>query len=329
MAGNKTPEQLEKEADELFNEVNGIPEGDDKPEDTKLDTEQDKVDDEGGEELQSDDTDKPTETMTPPDDQQDTDDQTVGLTLENAAERIRNAQARMHTATQEASELRRQIQELSGDAMPLKATIERLTGEVAEWKQKAEAAATQQSAANVDSSAGIDNAGLQEAMEDYPEVVGPLLNMVKGLEQKMDSLEGTVTKTQEAAAEQTAQERHFSTIREQHPDFESTIPSDDFRGWLARQTNAIQQIAKNGTADDVNWMLSEYKKAVGVDEEVISNDVDDGLADTSNPSLSRTRQRPSQAKPRYTQAQIKAMSPEEFAKNEKDIDEAMALGLIQ
>lgn len=98
--------------------------------------------------------------------------------------------------------------------------------------------------------------------------------------------------------EQTKQ--HFDAILAVHPDALALAKTDDFLGWVSRQPPMIQQAVKSGTDEDVIDVLTRYKKAVGI-----------------------------RKKPRsFTSAQISAMSQEEFNKREKEIDEAIAAGLV-
>lgn len=68
--------------------------------------------------------------------------------------------------------------------------------------------------------------------------------------------------------QESAEEQHFSAIREKHSDFDDVIGSDDFDLWRQEQPprlrQTIDEVMESGTADDVNWMLDEYKEARGL-----------------------------------------------------------------
>ena len=93
---------------------------------------------------------------------------------------------------------------------------------------------------------------------------------------------------------------HWDAIRAKHPDAMQIAKSDDFIGWLERQSAVVKTAAETGIAEDVILVLDRYKVAVGL-----------------------TRKRP-----KFTIAQIERMSVEEFQRREKEIDEAMKAGNI-
>lgn len=61
----------------------------------------------------------------------------------------------------------------------------------------------------------------------------------------------------------TAQEQHFQTISDTHPDWTSVVESSEFDTWLKKQPSYVQdgidQVFKGGTAQQVNQVLSDYK----------------------------------------------------------------------
>ena len=61
----------------------------------------------------------------------------------------------------------------------------------------------------------------------------------------------------------TAQEQHFKTIGDAHPDWTSVVESSEFDAWMKKQPSYIQdginQVFKGGTAEQVNQVLSDYK----------------------------------------------------------------------
>lgn len=61
----------------------------------------------------------------------------------------------------------------------------------------------------------------------------------------------------------TAQEQHFQTISDAHPDWTSVVESSEFDTWMSKQPSYIQdginQVFKGGTAQQVNQVLSDYK----------------------------------------------------------------------
>lgn len=61
----------------------------------------------------------------------------------------------------------------------------------------------------------------------------------------------------------TAQEQHFQTIGDAHPDWTSVVESSEFDTWMSKQPSYVQdgidQVFKGGTAHQVNQVLSDYK----------------------------------------------------------------------
>ena len=63
----------------------------------------------------------------------------------------------------------------------------------------------------------------------------------------------------------TAQEAHFSAIRNAHGDWEQVVGSDAFQGWVGNQPGflkaAYQSVLERGTAQDVVDLLGSFKAA--------------------------------------------------------------------
>lgn len=71
---------------------------------------------------------------------------------------------------------------------------------------------------------------------------------------------GEITQQQQTL---TAQEQHFKSISDTHPDWTSVVESSEFDTWLKKQPSYVQdgidQVFKGGTAQQVNQVLSDYK----------------------------------------------------------------------
>ena len=61
----------------------------------------------------------------------------------------------------------------------------------------------------------------------------------------------------------TAQEQHFKSIGDTHPDWTSVVESSEFDAWIAKQPSYIQDginsVLSQGSAQQVNQVLSDYK----------------------------------------------------------------------
>ena len=310
-----TPEQLEQEADALMGVINNPPA--DKPE-SEVDTPPDTT---AADEAASRDADGEPEQTDDSPPEADT-DELQGLTVENAAERIRNAQHRMHKATEETAGLRR------------------LNAQIMARAQQAETALAETKTRQADippaspdsDQAGKPYADLQALAEDYPNIINPLLSTLKAMSARVESLGGEVgeikvgtAKTAEESARiarETAEAAHLAAIFKAHPDAGKIRVSDDFEGWLDRQSSMYRYAIERGTAEDVINVLDEYKAVVGGPSRL------DKARAVATPPTPRARTQPTSGRPRFTRAQIDAMSPAEFAKHEAEIDAAMARGDI-
>ncbi len=320
----QTAEQkLDQEADELWKEVYSPDEPEVKAESDTEAEEEAVVEPEAKAE--------PEPEEKPEADPEEQKDELDGLTVSNAEERIKNAQARMTRATQEAAELRKKVEPLEVSNAELKESNTKLHSELQTIKQQLEQIQSAPPVEKPDTTQAED-AELQTAMEDYPEVVGPLsrqnqllAKQNQELAKRIDQLEGTVTTTaeeMEAEKRHAAKAAHMATIRAVHADVDDLAQSQDFDGWIGRQPTAIQQIVQKGTAEDVIWVLDQYKEAIGQSNKL------EAARDAATAATPRARTQPTQGKPRYTRAQIDAMTPEQYLKHEAAIDEALSRGEI-
>lgn len=319
-------EQMDKETDEFIKQLNEPP--------AVPDTVDDPPADAGG---QDDDPDsRPVETVKPEASPDSTDtDELDGLSLENAAERIRNAQARMHRATQEAADFRRALSDEQRNTQRLEADLERL---------RAERLAAPIPAPATDS-ANTGMATLETLRDDYPQIIGPLIGTLQELRTELDSIKGTVTSRDESDrierarnAEQSAkqaQQAHFAAIGAAHPDFQRVVSSEEFKGWASRQSRITQILLygdgvqgsgyrNGGNAAEIIEVLDAYKKSIGASSRR------DEARDAAAPTLRKTAktQPDSNGRPTFTRAQLEKMSDAEYLKLEPEIDAAMAEGRI-
>lgn len=298
---NKTAEELDQEADELWKTHFGQNEG------------ESSNSGESAAQVEVTDSTETIEQQAPPQ-AADSADELDGLTLQNAEERVRNAQARMHAATREASELRRELESLRVDNRRLSIDADSLRQQL----EQAQAAPRQ----NADSGPIDDD--MKIALEEWPEIITPIMRRNQALEAKLKQIESqvneTITLSRDAQAQATI-DAHNQQILAKHPDAFDIAKTDDFRGWVSRQTTMIQTAVNRGTADDVVWVLDQYKSAVGTNTRLSK------AKEAATPQIGRTSRQPKNG-PKFSRAQISAMSDEEFARHEADIDRALADGLI-
>jgi hypothetical protein len=325
-----SPEQLEREADELHQQHFGK-KGKKPPVATDSGN---PPPDEAGDPPADDTPPVTTEEGNPP--ATDSDDPTKGLTAENFAERIKNTQARMTKATQEAASLRKEKDDLTRQIGTLQASLTQLQSEI-EALKKNPPAPSNEPPPSQDSAALGDDPSLQELAKEYPSIVPPLLALISSqksaiaeLKAKVDTAAGKVEKSEaekEAERKSAADKAHEYAILKVHPDAMTIADTDDFIGWVARQSPMIKRAVQEGTAVDVIDVLNRYKQSVGLDTAAREAEADNA----SDPAVPRVRNlKPSgKQQAKFTRAQIEAMSQEEFQRREPEIDAAIAAGLVR
>ena len=295
------PEKLEQEADELLKQMmeqNAEPAQTDTPpapeyeENTPAEL-ADTVED--GEEIvpQEEDRGDPD-----PDDGDDDLQKQVRL----AEERIKNAQSRMTKATQEAADMRR-------DNLALRQQIADLSAKLAE------------------ASDGSDNSDdeLRTLSEEYPDIALPLLKKLSKLE---DTVKQYRTQVDTEKSQNTLQE-HFSTIEQSHPDMNDIVTSDDFAGWIERQSPVWQRVAQDGSAQEVVELLSKYKETFDTQPQQPVSKVDRARK-VAEPTLPKARRPdPNSGKRIWTREEITRMPLDEFEKRSAEIDQAYMDGRVR
>jgi len=318
------PEQLEKEADELMAKLNDEAEAPSEPEKESEEKEPSTEEVEQPEEtVEAEEQEaeqlnpevpEDTEELEASEQVQDTEEVTDETSEEKSPdndvfeERYKNAQARMTKATQEASELRKKVSEME----------ERLS-----YREQLQ---TQPATTETVAQEG----DLKSLMEDYPDIAKPLISKINSLENQLNN----TTQTQEQREEERVMAEHVAAIKAAHPDLDEVRTSDDFQGWMSRQSNFYQRIAEEGSAEDVVELLNSYKKAVGYDTPIVDKSSKkaaklEAAKKVADPKLPKTRQSSSgNSKTRFSVDEISRMTPKQFEKYEKEIDKAYSSGRI-
>ena len=338
--GYKTPEQLESEADELLTQAGVLPPA---IPDSEVVVATDKPDGEADPDAAAPAGDGAVDTSAATDGDDDPakakpaspaaadTDELEGLTLEHAQERIRNAQARMHRATQETAEFRRSNEELTARITVLEGQTTTLQAELAAAK------ANPPAKPDSDKSTG-QHASLEALREDYPSLIDPILAVIEdlragntALKDQVTALGGKVDQTSSAVTakaddeakkrKEAAAKKHFDTILAAHKDAFEINDSGEFQGWLDRQPTMYRYAMQKGSALDIIEVLDKYKKAIGAAR------IDTARA-AATPSTPKARTQPNKTPKTFTRAEIDAMTPAQFAANEAEIDEAVAAGRV-
>lgn len=194
-------------------------------------------------------------------------------------QRIRNAQARMTRATQEASELRRANAELEQRLN----IMQQMINAMQQSQQSGSARGNTANSAPADDPDDLSalDPEFRDALEEYPHVVGPIAKTVTQLRKELLAIKAEGQRDKEESAVRARNEaiaRHVSTIASVHGDYEQVIASQEYQDWVSTHPNDfIRVIHRNGTAQDMIWMLNEYKRDKGMP-----------AVDTSRPNAGRS-----------------------------------------
>jgi len=215
-----------------------------------------------------------------------------------SAERYKNAEARMHQALEEAAALRKDVELL---------------------KQQA---STSDEQGSIEKDTPDDLDGL---MQDYPEIVGPLVSKLRAMEKLLGDVKTSNDNIQQVNA-QSEQDAHLAAVKQVHPDVVEMANSSDFQEWSAKQSQVVKQAISNGSVEDVIYVLDQYKQQMGIKSKAPSKL--EQAKNVATPRVGSQVSPTSNAPEKFTRESIANMSPEVFAKNEVAIDKAMADGLI-
>ncbi len=232
------------------------------------------------------------------------------LTSEQWEERYKNAQAKMTKETQRAKELESKIAEMSNKITAMEAL--KSEPKIEEAKEEV----------------SVD---LSEIIKDYPEIVKPLQKYVDARFAQMDQKVSATTQEVLAARKEEEDKKHFDAIASAHPDYATVSNSPDFRIWLERQTKMWREVAVEGETQDVISLLSKYKKDLGIDSNTVSKEeLVEKAKQNVEPTLSKARkQNIGSSKKIWSRSEIDKLSDKQYKKFEKDIDKAYTEGRIK
>ena len=232
------------------------------------------------------------------------------LTSEQWEERYKNAQAKMTKETQRAKELESKIAEMSNKITAMEAL--KSEPKIEEAKEEV----------------GVD---LSEIIKDFPELVKPLQKYVDARFAQMDQKVSATTQEVLAARKEEEDKKHFDAIASAHPDYATVSNSPDFRIWLERQTKMWREVAVEGETQDVISLLSKYKKDLGIDSNTVSKEeLVEKAKQNVEPTLSKARkQNIGSSKKIWSRSEIDKLSDKQYKKFEKDIDKAYTEGRIK
>ena len=119
---------------------------------------------------------------------------------------------------------------------------------------------------------GEENEVLQEFIEEFPSLEGPIKVLIKRQAGKMvktelDKIRPILEKAEESSkvTEEEAEVRHFETIDKAHPDWKNIWESGALKTWIDNQPKFLQTslnlVIEEGDAEEIVEMFDSYKKA--------------------------------------------------------------------
>jgi len=110
-------------------------------------------------------------------------------------------------------------------------------------------------------------------------------------------------------------------IRKVHPDFDDIVGEDDFHNWANEQPSNVQNlIFHTMDADSIIWAINLYKTTKTSSKTNPSKEVAKAVTKT------KSSEAPAGTKQGFSESQIRAMSDEDFEKNEPAIQASMRDG---
>ena len=226
--------------------------------------------------------------------------------IDKAERAMKGAQRKMTQATQEAAELRKQNESLIEVMTELKSQL-------AERSRNDE--------------------GLQKLKEEYPDVASPLLDEIQRLQERVDEHSALNSKRDEDVIRQRQEremEAHFDRIRAVHPDFQDVTNTSDWALWIEDQDASTQRWVENGTSNDVNAVISQFKMDMNIKSPTPQEQTLERAKEAASPKMPKSRKsNVTGVKKSWTVDEIKRMPNELFEKHKTEILEAQAAGQIR
>jgi len=112
---------------------------------------------------------------------------------------------------------------------------------------------------------------LRQLREDYPEVAGPLLDVIDKMQGELTELKQPVGALKEREAASAIQQQE-TLLTEKHPDWQAVATDDRFAGWLEEQPKAIKDAMErnfNAIVDgnDAALVIGKFKADLGIGKE--------------------------------------------------------------
>ncbi len=324
----KFSQDLEDEADALIKEAYGNDE-DDKGGDKSSDGDQGDSD-----EGDSEDTDDNSDADSEDGIEKKIDPEIANLLnkLDKSEKRVKDTRADHTRGRQELKEANEKTSELEDTVFKLKTQVEQLTNaSTAKQEKKTEKA--------VAKTTGVlaDQIKAMEAVD--PDVAAAMKPIVENMFGQVDDLkEQLATEKQNAKdkAIEDANDAHFKKLDDACDGWEDIMQTKEFAGYLQALPPRAKRLAlldlNGGTAENIIEIFDDFKDQNEGEEDADTRKSEKlkKASSLSNPTNKKSKDINRGAKKMlYTRSQINAMSESEYARQEDDIDQAMANGLIE
>lgn len=231
--------------------------------------------------------------------------------------RYKDAVRAMNSAQQEAAELRKLTAQQAQEIEALRADVEALK-------------------AGGNSEQSEDDYDLNEAMEDFPSVVKPLLKQIESLKNELTNVKQQA-QTNSSVYQQIEQQRFWDSVRNAHSDLDSIIqdaqdPESNYTQWLKSQSNGVKNLLNSKDPQDIISLLNMFRAAnpaaTGQQQAAPKRDKLAEARAAASPSVKSGATAAINQKRTFTDADIAKMSQAEFEKNQDAILAALANGEI-
>jgi hypothetical protein len=338
----KYADALEKEADDIINDLYNKEEDDDEKDkdDDKndgTDKEPDQEDKDDGDDTGDDDEDSEANAEVKDGTPQNKDaDDNLEDTIESLREQLTKSQKQVKDNKGEFTRRSQDLSEANKRSEHLEQNIFDLKNEVQDLKTSTGKPTTSKEKEEVVKST-IDIAAQLDAIKEVdPDIAKALTPVFQGLVDQVSSLQNEIKTNSEKATSTTKElleDAHFRKIDNAHEGWEDVMRSDDFKDYVnglsKRQKRLALQDLESGSAEDIIEVFSDYKSTQNIEDDgdVASKKKKkvDQARKIANPKFNKSKDTNTKAvKFAFTRSEIAAMSPEEFAKNEAAIDIAVA-----
>lgn len=138
---------------------------------------------------------------------------------------------------------------------------------------------------------------------------------------------------------QTEQEKAFAQIEKAHPDYVQVVQSPEFLEWIEEQDSALQAWVKTNSSNARQFIraIDLYKMDAGITKKLPKREESKetkrapnaSAADSVSVSAGSAVTVGGDGKRIWTREEINRMTPDQFAKHEAELDEAMMQGRVR